>query len=575
VSAETASPRASPLARLFEAALARGEAALFALPGGTVLFKTGEPADQIYLLRAGRLGARLEGGGAIARLGIIHPGEAAGEMAVIAGTAHTADVFALRDCEIIALSRNAFLEAARRDPAALVELARLVLARTRPAPHAGGAGGPRVFALAALSGAVRVRSLADEIVEAVGRLGHSAVAAGSEAAGEGAEWFSNLERAHEFVILAAEFDEEGWRARATRQADRVLMAAPGGEGAPARAPFAAPPGAAVDLILLQPQGLAAPSGSQAWIEAAGAERVFHLRRAETGDFARLARTLAGRAVALVLSGGAARAYAQIGVIQVLRESGTPIDFIGGVSMGAVIGAAVAMGWDDAELAAHIRKAFVDSSPLDDIAFPMVALTRGAKVKARLAEHFGDTQISDLWLPFFCAASNLTSGTYQSFRSGLLREALRASLSLPGVLPPVTVGDDVLVDGALMNNFPADVVRGLHTGPIIGVDVGRARSIEAADVAPPASIWRWLVSGDWRRGPPIVSLLMRAATLTGDRDMAAAREAVDLLILPKVDDIEIRDWKAYEPAVAAGRRAALTALARLEAPVTELREETQR
>jgi NTE family protein len=240
-------------------------------------------------------------------------------------------------------------------------------------------------------------------------------------------------------------------------------------------------------------------------------------------------------------------------------------------MGAVIGAAVAMGWNDAELEAHMRKAFVESSPLDDIAIPLVALTRGVKVKARLAEHFGDTQISDLWLPFFCASSNLTSGTYQAHRSGLLREALRASLSLPGVMPPVTVGDDVLVDGALMNNFPADVVRTLHSGPIVGVDVGRARSIEAADVAAPASLWRWLLSGAWRRGPPIVSLLMRAATLTGDRDMAVAREAVDLLILPKVDNIEIRDWKAYAPAVAAGRRAARTALATLEAPLTELRE----
>lgn len=91
---------------------------------------------------------------------------------------------------------------------------------------------------------------------------------------------------------------------------------------------------------------------------------------------------------------------------------------------------------------------------------------------------------------------------------------------------------------------------------------------------PASVWRWLISGAWRRGPPIVSLLMRAATVTTDRDVAAAREAADVLILPMVDGIEIRDWKAYEPAVAEGRRATLEALDKLAGPVTGLRQQAR-
>jgi NTE family protein len=239
-------------------------------------------------------------------------------------------------------------------------------------------------------------------------------------------------------------------------------------------------------------------------------------------------------------------------------------------MGAIVAAAVAMGWDDAEIERRIRKAFVETNPVDDIAFPLLALTRGEKVRLRLKEHFGETQIADLWLPFFCISSNLTSGAYELHRRGKLRHALRASIAIPGLLPPATRGEEVLVDGAVMKNFPADIMRATHLGPIVGVDVTVGRSITAADVARPESIWRWILSGQWRKGPPIVSLLLRAATVSTGRDLTASREASDVLVLPQMDNVEIRDWDAYDPAVAAGQSAMEAALAKLKRPVSELR-----
>ncbi|MGA2953601.1 MAG: patatin-like phospholipase family protein, partial [Caulobacteraceae bacterium] len=161
------------------------------------------------------------------------------------------------------------------------------------------------------------------------------------------------------------------------------------------------------------------------------------------------------------------------------------------------------------------------------------------------------------------------GTQKIHRQGLVREALRASLSLPGVLPPVTDGDDILVDGAVLNNFPTDIMRTLHEGPVIGVDVGTGRSIGAAEIAGPSSALHWVSSGGWREGAPIVSILIRAATITAHHQTSAAHELADVLIQPKLDDVEIGDWRAYEPAVAAGRRATLEALDALDRPVTEL------
>jgi NTE family protein len=311
-------------------------------------------------------------------------------------------------------------------------------------------------------------------------------------------------------------------------------------------------------------------GSEAWLDATGAARLFHLRRDNLADVQRIARVLTGRSVGLVLSGGGARAYAHIGAVKALRAAGIPLDFVGGASMGGIVAASVAMGWDDAEIDRRIRKAFVESSPLDDIAFPILAMTHGVKVKERLTEHFSETEIADLWLPFFCVSSNLTSGTVQVHRRGKLSRALRASIALPGVMPPMTEEGSVLVDGAVLKNYPADIMRSIQLGPVVGVDVSRGRSINAEEMHRPRHWLSWILSGEWRKGPPIVALLMRAATVSTARDLAAARQATDLLIMPSVDGIDIRDWKAFDPGVLAGEIATREALAKLTRPVTELR-----
>jgi NTE family protein len=564
----------SALTRLFAREIAAGEAVWFSLPGGMPLYEAGEEADHFYLLRAGRLGAfRREEGREPQFLGVIRPGEPAGEMALVAGGPHSATVTALRDSEILSLTRDAFFRSVESDPTVMTELARLMILRTRQSAQ-GVVGEPSVFGFIGVGDEIRVRPLVADLATRIGRLGYRVTVVGAEALQAPTEWFSNVERDHDFVLYVAEASEASWKALVSRQGDRLFRVAEAASAPPSVIdPYQGEPLQSqqlVDLVLMHAPDTAAPKGSEAWLDALRPARLFHMRRESEADADRLARIVTGQSVGLVLSGGGARAYAHVGAIRALRERGVPIDFVGGVSMGAIIAAGVAMGWDDTEMDRRIRHAFVDSSPLDDIAFPIIAMTRGEKVRERLAENFDDRDIADLWLPFFCLSTNLTTGAYQLHRRGAVREALRASISLPGVLPPVTVANNVLVDGAVVKNFPSDVMRAIQLGPIVGVDVSRGRSIEAADVAAPTSLWRWLLSGDWRRGPPIVSILMRAATIHAGSDVAMAREATDVLILPDVDAIEIRNWKGYEPAVAAGYAAAARTLDKLKRPVIELR-----
>ncbi len=569
-------PTGPALTRLFETARQTGAGRWWCLPGGSDLFRPGEPADELHFLRAGRLGAfRVEPREEPRFLGVVRPGEPAGEMSLITGGLHSGRLTALRDSEIVSVGRDAFFEACDADPDILVDVARQMVGRARNAGRPAALVEPSVFGFVTAGPMDGLRELVEALAARIRATGYSVAVAGVEAQDEESSWFSNLERGVDYVLYMADLEEQSWAAKIARQVDQLFRVGRGDYPPPAGSAAARPAalGLGAELVLVQPAGIRRPRGSEAWMTATGASGLTHIRRGDPGDLERLVRRLTGRAVGLVLSGGGARAYAHIGVIRALTERGVPIDYVGGASMGAVIAAGLALGWDLEEMDRRIRLAFVDSSPLDDIAFPMLAMTRGGKVARRLEENFGDVEFADLWRPCFCVSSNLTTGVPQVHRRGLVRAALRASISLPGLLPPATQGQNVLVDGAVLKNLPVDVMRSGLSGPIIGVDVSRGLSITAADIVRPRSMLRWILSGQWRKGPPIVSLLIRAATVSSGRDLAADREAADVLILPELAGVEIRDWSAYDPAVAAGHAAAIAALDPLDRPLEDLRRRT--
>jgi NTE family protein len=316
----------------------------------------------------------------------------------------------------------------------------------------------------------------------------------------------------------------------------------------------------VDVILLHHGVDRQAAATSEWTAAAEATRLFHWRGLEDADAARLARVIARRSIGLVLSGGGARAYAHMGVVRALREAGLPFDVIGGTSMGAVVAACVAMGWDDDEIEQRIRKAFVETNPLGDYVLPVVSLVRGRRVEERLRENFGETLIEDLGTPFFTVSTDLVAGALRVHRGGLLRTALRASISLPGILPPVVEPDGaLLVDGAVIRNFPVDILKEVHRGPIIGVDVARRDGIDAEDFRDPPGFFSWIAAHGIQAAPPIASLLMRAATLA--IDPWEGRSGADLLIAPEMADVDMREWKRFDDVIAMGYEAAVAALQR--------------
>lgn len=556
------------LAKVFEDRNTR--ASWFALTGGELLFQAGEEADSLYLVRSGRLGVfREEDGVAPQFLGVIKPGEPVGEMALIAGTPHSASVVALRDSEILALPRDDFFDAVRTRPEVMIELSRLMLQRARE--RAPGVTEPTVFGFISVR-ARPIRAFVERVAAQIEAMGFTCEVIDHSALSSASDWFSRMEDTHDFVLYVAELDEPAWANLCARQVDRLFVVGDALTAPPKTIPARTAHGLQqfTDLILLRDPRMRRPANTRIWLDAVEPGRWFHAVEGDAGDAARIARIVTGTAVGLVLSGGGARAYAHIGAIRALHEAGVCFDFLGGASMGAVIAAGPALGWTDEELDTRIRRAFVKSDPLSDLAFPMIAMTRARKVARLLEEAYGDVDIADMPLPFFAVSSNLTTGRIEVHRRGLLRRAMRASISIPGVMPPVVMDGQVLVDGAVIKNFPTDVMRQLNAGPIIGVDMSQARGVDPHALENPPSWWRWIASGAWKKGPPIVSILMRSATITTDAEMDETRAEADLLILPMPEGSDIRDWKVYDPVVEAGRKAATEALAAMETPLERCR-----
>jgi NTE family protein len=546
----------------------------FGLPGGWKLFDIGEPSDTIYFVLSGSLGAfRRAQDGKLELVGHIRTGEPVGEMSMIAGEAHEHAVYALRDTELLSMSRSGFMALVRSDPQILERLTRVIMLRMRQTrKKVTRSAEPRVFGMVATSPTIDLKMRAKSLGAALQAMGLRVAIVGEEAVGMPSAYFDELEARNDIVFLLSTIGDTPWFKLTQRHSDRIWLFARA-DAKPSVPLLPDDPSPArqfrlVDVVLLHHGAERPGATTYEWQQAADAARIFHWNGVDEADCRRLARVVSGKSVGLVLSGGGARAYAHIGVIRALREASCPIDFVGGSSMGAIIGAGVACSWSDEEIDRRIRKAFVESNPLSDYMLPVVSLVKGHRVDARLKEHFDDLLIEDLDLPYFAVSTNLTQGTFRVHTHGLLRDALRATISLPGILPPVVSDNQVLVDGAVLNNFPVDVMRDVHRGRIIGVDVAQApEGLSAEEFINPPGFFGWTTAHGFKAPPPIANLLMRAATVSINPN--AHRGLTDILIAPELEGIELRDWKDYEAAVEAGYQDMKRALSELKGPLAAI------
>ncbi|PRP93235.1 NTE family protein RssA [Enhygromyxa salina] len=548
------------------------------LESGQELFGEGDEAGGAYIVIIGTVRVVVsEPDGSERVLNDVGAGEWVGEMALLADGRRAATVYALRDTELVSISREAFEKLVLTDPEAMLHTAQLLVRRLRGMvdPEAKTCASGRGIALVPIHPGVDIEPFAAQLEAALGRHGSVArlTSAGVDAIFDRpglshhshdepvqlrlGPWLTQQEDEHDHLIYQADRSWTGWSERAIRHASRIVFvaeasgdAALGSNEQRVVERFARGRSPKLSLVLLQPRGRTTFPGTKRWLAPRGhVDQHHHLRHGEAHDVERVARILTGRAITLVLGGGGSRGYAHVGVLRAFEELGIPVDAVAGASIGAIVAGSHALGLPHVELLRVLRPVFDN---LIDPTLPLVSLASGKNAMDGCARVVGDLDIEDLRIPYFAISTNLTRSTEVVHRRGPLAFAARASGSLPGVFPPVPwTGGDLLVDGGVINNVPIDRMAELYPGAIVAVDVMPDVDLVAGDELP-MSLSGWEVARRMitpRRSkvpmPNIISILMRsanAASHAAHRAQATAQRA-SLMLKPEVSHWNMLDFKA--------------------------------
>ena len=504
---------------------------------GDVVIHQGDSADRLYLVRSGRLRVLVdqEDGPKIVRE--LGAGAAIGELSLLTGSPRSATVEAVRDSELLELEADVFHTLLQRDSGFAIAVARtLALQLQASGELLPPAVRPSVISVGSLGPAAGAVAFATQLAAALGQFGDVAMLSSEDCGEDPAGAVDRAEREHSHVVLT-EGRNDAWTAFCGRQSDRrvVLVTTDADDASSVTA--------GVDLVFTDSVSRARLVSLLDELEP----RAHH--RLDSGmssaSVARLARRLVGRALGVVLSGGGARGYAHIGAIEALHESGFEIDRIGGCSIGSFIGGMHAAGFDAGEMRERCRDELVRRSPFNDYTLPRVALIRSRKAGRMLERVFGDRIVEELAISFFTVSSDLLASRSVVHRRGLVLEAVGASMSIPGLVPPLSRPGHLLVDGGVLNNLPVDVMAADDEGPIVAVDV--IRRLDELDPSIVPSV------------PSIMETLSRATVLGSVERAERNRRLADLVVQPDVQDVALREFSALDRAAAVGREAMLAAL----------------
>jgi NTE family protein len=538
------------------------------LKRGEVLVHQGDPADALYIVLSGRFAVML--GGRRDAITEIGPDQPIGEIAFLTGGARTASVTAMRDSLVLRLGRKEFEDLAAKCPSiwrtltsALAQRLAATTALEPPAPdprprtitiiRAGSAPVPPRF-IAELT-AIFAAATKTLVVDAakITELLPKGVALDSA---EATQVLNELESVYDYVIFLADNDLTGWSQKAIRHTDLVLgVGTHTANPTPNRleklaAEFLSPESRR--LVLLHPTRITV-TGTSRWLRWRSVSMHHHVAMDSSKDIERLFRFINGTALGLVACGGGALCAAHVGLYKALIENGLEFDIMGGTSAGSAMTGAFAMGKhpDDVDIGTH--DIFVANRAMQHYTWPRYSLLDHRHYDTQLSRYFGGTNIEDLWIPYFAVSTNLSSYELHRHQRGDLFEAIRASGSIPVLLPPVYTKDgEMLVDGCLLDNVPIRTMHEIKSGPNVVVSFHipelQRFDVDYAKLPSRAELIRMTLNPLARArlpdAPGLTTVLMRSL-MANRHDFNQQLKPGDTLLVPPIpDDMGILDWSRH-------------------------------
>lgn len=534
---------------------------------GETLVRQGDVADALYIVLSGRFVVTREG--REVPITEIAANQPIGEIAFLTGCPRTATVRAMRDSLVLKLTREQLDRLSAAKPsiwrALTATLARRLAATTaaeprRPDPrprtigliHAGGRPVPQPF-LKTLTGPLSASSPALVVDSAQGVPGIDAEVGSPEAT----RALNELERQYRTILFVADAELTPWSEKVLRHADLVLAvgtfdADPTPNALEQRAAeYLAPE--AIRLVLLHPTRTQI-KGTARWLDARDIRMHHHVALDDPADVARLLRFVNGTARGLVACGGGALCAAHVGLFKALVEAGVGFDIMGGTSAGSAMAAAFALGAPPDDINQAVQDIFVRNRAMGRYTWPRYSLLDHRHFDEHLARYIGHSAIEDLWIPFFAVSTNLSRNSLHQHRRGDLWAAVRASSSIPALLPPVYTADgEMLVDGCLLDNVPVGVMRALKSGPNVVVAFALPQlerfAVDYAALPSRGELMRRALKPigrqDLPEAPGPAAVLMRSL-MANRQDFQRHMGPDDLLLVPPLPtDAGVLDWHRHD------------------------------
>ncbi|XP_026728766.1 neuropathy target esterase sws isoform X1 [Trichoplusia ni] len=533
------------------------------LESGRAVYRQDEESGSTFIVLSGRLRSVItHPNGKKELVGEYGKGDLVGIVEMVTQTRRSTTVMAVRDSELAKLPEGLFNAIKLRFPVVVTRLINLLGHRIlgswqKPTAGLGGAAAiePRpqhnfsTVAVVPVSDDVPLTAFTYELYHSLSAIGPT-VRLTSDVIRKLlgltimdpnneyrlSSWLAQQEDKHKVALYQCDPSLTQWTQRCIRQADCILIVALGDKqpsiGKIEKEIERLAIRTQKELVLLHREGGANPSGTVHWLNMRSwVSQHHHVRcphrmftrksqyriselyskvlmseASVHSDFSRLARWLTGTAVGLVLGGGGARGAAHVGMVRAIQEAGIPIDMVGGVSIGAFMGALWCM---DRNITTVTQKAREWSQKMTqwgkqllDLTYPATSMFSGRQFNATIRSTFGDVHIEDLWLPYFTVTTDISSSCMRVHRHGSLWRYIRASMSLSGYMPPLCdpVDGHLLLDGGYVNNLPADVMRSLGAKHILAIDVGSQDDTDLTNYGDDLSGW-WLL---WKRWNPFTT-----------------------------------------------------------------------
>jgi len=585
------------------------------IESGKALYRQGDEADCTYVILSGRLRSVVTRNGNRELVGEFGRGELCGIIETLTGAQRSTTLLAVRDTEVAKLPAGLINCIKLKYPVVVSRLINLLGKRLLSLEYPGmginnqaaemnRTSGFSTVALVGVSDNIPLSAIAHELVHCLNltgpakrispdvirtTLGNSALDPGNDY--KLTAWLGTQEDQHKVVVYQADSIDRltPWTQQCIRHADCILMVA-WAEGDPSVSSYEEKLETfslrtTKELVLLHPEDTELPKNTSKWLEGRSwisghyhikvpnrlrvkrqerrlEEQYAQLRQEGVkpdihSDIARLSRMISGTSVGLVLGGGGAKGCSHVGMIKAIIEAGIPIDRVAGVSIGSFMGALWCQERDVGKITVKARSFCQKMSQkwrmVLDLTYPYTSMMSGFGFNALIEETFNDTQIEDLWLPFFTITTDISVSCMRVHEVGSVWRYVRGSMSLASYMPPMCdpLDGHHLLDGGYVNNLPADIMHKKGANHILAVDVGSQDETDLHNHGDWLSGWQIL----WTKFNPFATLpkvpsqadvQSRLAYVSCVRQLEEVKNAVYCdYIRPPIDKFGIMQFEAFE------------------------------